>query len=71
MVKVIMSDGSVVTPATDQVLFIDQGSAASFEYVAPNIQTTNVPLMPGYSTFILRATINGTSFGFGTLVGTT
>jgi hypothetical protein len=69
-VAVTMSDGSVVVPTTDQVIFIDQGSAASFEYVSPNIQTTSVPLLPGYSTFIVQATINGTSFGFGTLVGT-
>jgi hypothetical protein len=66
-----MSDGSVVIPTTAQVTLIDQGSGASFEYVSPYIQTSSVGLMPGYSTFIVQVTINGTSFSFGTLVGTT
>jgi hypothetical protein len=70
-VTVTMSDGSVVIPTTAQVTLIDQGSGASFEYVSPYIQTSSVGLMPGYSTFIVQVTINGTSFSFGTLVGTT
>jgi hypothetical protein len=70
---VTMSDGSVVTPTTAEVALVaDQGypGGLAFEYVSPNIQSNGVPLTPGYDTFLVQVTINGTSFCLGTLVGT-